>query len=91
MIVLDLHTGGVLAMAVAPGYNANEYPSVPSLVTQNRAVTDAYEPGSTFKLVTVAGARRSGSSRLRRRSRCRTPSRWPTASSTTRRCAGPRP
>ena len=43
-------------MAVAPGFDANvSAPRLPTL-TRNRAVTDTYEPGSTFKLVTVAGA-----------------------------------
>jgi cell division protein FtsI/penicillin-binding protein 2 len=55
-IVLDPHTGAVLAMAVAPGYDANNFPAVPKDVQRNRAVTDTYEPGSTFKLVTVGGA-----------------------------------
>jgi len=55
-IVLDPHSGAVLAMAVAPGYDANRYPSVPPAVQRNRGVTDTYEPGSTFKLVTVAAA-----------------------------------
>jgi cell division protein FtsI (penicillin-binding protein 3) len=54
-IVLDPRTGGVLAMAVAPSYDANVYPQVWREFQRNRAVTDTYEPGSTFKLVTVAG------------------------------------
>jgi cell division protein FtsI (penicillin-binding protein 3) len=55
-IVLDPRTGGVLAMAVAPGFDANAYPQTWRVFQRNRAVTDTYEPGSTFKLVTVAGA-----------------------------------
>jgi len=55
-VVLDPRTGAVLAMAVQPGYNANRYPSAPRDVQRNRTVTDTYEPGSTFKLVTVAAA-----------------------------------
>jgi cell division protein FtsI/penicillin-binding protein 2 len=55
-IVLDPLTGGILALAVVPGYNANSYPSAPRDLQRNRAVTDTYEPGSTFKLVTVAAA-----------------------------------
>jgi len=55
-IVLDPSTGGVLAMADDPGYDANEYASEPPEVVRNRAVTDTYEPGSTFKVVTVAAA-----------------------------------
>ncbi len=54
-IVLDPHTGAVLAMAVQPGYDANRFASVPARFQVNHAVLDVYEPGSTFKLVTVAG------------------------------------
>jgi cell division protein FtsI (penicillin-binding protein 3) len=59
-IVLDPRTGGILAMAQAPGYNANDASHVPSTYQRNRAVTDTYEPGSTFKLVTIAGALSAG-------------------------------
>jgi len=55
-IVLDPHTGGILAMAVVPGYDANTYPHAPRALQRNRTVTDTFEPGSTFKLVTVAAA-----------------------------------
>jgi cell division protein FtsI (penicillin-binding protein 3)/stage V sporulation protein D (sporulation-specific penicillin-binding protein) len=55
-IVLDPKTGAVLAMAQAPGYNANDG----SKIQRNRAITDTYEPGSTFKLVTIAGALSTG-------------------------------
>jgi cell division protein FtsI/penicillin-binding protein 2 len=55
-IVLDPRTGAVLAMAVQPGYDANRFPSAPRELQRNRTVTDTYEPGSTFKLVTVAAA-----------------------------------
>ena len=58
--VLDPRTGAVLAMAVAPTYDANNFPDVPRDEQRNRAVTDTYEPGSTFKLVTVAGALSTG-------------------------------
>jgi cell division protein FtsI (penicillin-binding protein 3) len=59
-IVLDPHTGAVLAMAVAPTYDANAFPGAPKDAQRNRAITDTYEPGSTFKLVTVAGALSTG-------------------------------
>jgi cell division protein FtsI/penicillin-binding protein 2 len=59
-IVLDPTTGAVRAMATAPGFNANVYPEVWRALQRNRAVTDTYEPGSTFKLVTVAGALSDG-------------------------------
>jgi cell division protein FtsI (penicillin-binding protein 3) len=59
-IVLDPHTGGILAMAVAPGFDANDFSHVPSSIQRNRAVTDTYEPGSTFKVVTYAAALTDG-------------------------------
>jgi cell division protein FtsI (penicillin-binding protein 3) len=55
-IVLEPRTGGVLAMAVAPGFDANRFGTAPPARRRNRAVTDLYEPGSTFKVVTVAAA-----------------------------------
>ena len=54
--VLDPHTGAVLAMASAPGYDANSFASIPPQLERNSPVTDVYEPGSTFKLVTIAAA-----------------------------------
>jgi cell division protein FtsI/penicillin-binding protein 2 len=57
-IVLDPRSGELLAMASAPGYDANRFPQIAGQDverTKNRALTDTYEPGSTFKVVTVAG------------------------------------
>jgi len=59
-VVLDPRTGAVLAMAQAPGFDANRANRVPQALQRNRAVTDTYEPGSTFKLVTIAGALSDG-------------------------------
>jgi cell division protein FtsI (penicillin-binding protein 3) len=62
-VVLDPRNGSVLALAVEPGFNANEYPTVAKWEEdrlRNRAVTDTYEPGSTFKVVTVGGILESG-------------------------------
>ena len=55
-VVLDPRTGGVLAMAVAPGFDANRFGTTAAGRRRNRVVTDTYEPGSTFKVVTVAAA-----------------------------------
>ncbi len=41
-------------MATAPRFNANRFPTTRADRRRNRAVTDTYEPGSTFKLVTIA-------------------------------------
>lgn len=59
-IVMDPHTGAVLAMATAPGFNANRFAKTRPDRRRNRAVTDTYEPGSTFKLVTIAAALEEG-------------------------------
>jgi cell division protein FtsI/penicillin-binding protein 2 len=59
-IVIDPRSGAILAMAQAPVYDANNAGSVPYSTQRNRAVTDTYEPGSTFKLVTIAGALSQG-------------------------------
>jgi cell division protein FtsI (penicillin-binding protein 3) len=59
-IVMDPRTGAFLAMGNAPGFDANRYPKAGEERQRNRAVTDTYEPGSTFKLVTVAGALSDG-------------------------------
>jgi cell division protein FtsI (penicillin-binding protein 3)/stage V sporulation protein D (sporulation-specific penicillin-binding protein) len=59
-VVMDPYTGSVLAMAVAPRFNANRFPTTRPDRRRNRAVTDTYEPGSTFKLVTVAAALQEG-------------------------------
>ncbi len=59
-VVLDPRSGEVLAMATAPTYNANDSSQASNELQRNRVVTDAYEPGSTFKLVTVAGALSEG-------------------------------
>jgi cell division protein FtsI/penicillin-binding protein 2 len=62
-VVLDPRTGAVLADAVEPGFDANIFPTVarwePDRL-RNRAVTDTYEPGSTFKVVTIGGVLESG-------------------------------
>lgn len=55
-IVMDPKTGGVLAMAMQPGYDANNSSSAPQALQRNHAVTDFFEPGSVFKVVTIAGA-----------------------------------
>jgi cell division protein FtsI (penicillin-binding protein 3) len=59
-VVMDPRNGDVLALAVEPGFDANRFPNVPRENQRNRAITDTYEPGSTFKIVTVSGALESG-------------------------------
>jgi cell division protein FtsI/penicillin-binding protein 2 len=59
-IVMDPYTGEVLAMANVPDYDPSTYWKFSPDDYRDRAVQDAYEPGSTFKLVTAAAAIESG-------------------------------
>jgi cell division protein FtsI (penicillin-binding protein 3) len=54
VVVVDPHTGELLAMANWPGYNPNDYRDSEPEARRNRAVTDHFEPGSTMKIFTVA-------------------------------------
>lgn len=56
VIVENPHTGEILALANRPVFNANSLNGVGAKYLKNRAVSDIYEPGSTFKLVTLAAA-----------------------------------
>ena len=55
-IVMDPLTGRVLAMAVAPLFNPNQFSKYRSETWRNRAITDVFEPGSTFKTFLMASA-----------------------------------
>jgi cell division protein FtsI/penicillin-binding protein 2 len=55
-IVMDPNTGEILALANWPRVDANSPSSAPTYASDDRAVTFNYEPGSTFKAFTVAGA-----------------------------------
>jgi cell division protein FtsI (penicillin-binding protein 3) len=56
VVVQDPHTGQILALAIAPRFNPNDQHHMDASVLTNLAVSDVYEPGSTFKLVTYAAA-----------------------------------
>ena len=60
IVVLDVETGEVLAMANLPSYNPNNRGKLEPRRTRNRTVTDLFEPGSTLKPFTVAAAIESG-------------------------------
>jgi cell division protein FtsI (penicillin-binding protein 3) len=56
-VVLEPRTGDVLAIAIRPTFNPNRFAEVPSSEHwRNRAVTDPFEPGSTFKAIMAAAA-----------------------------------
>lgn len=55
-IIMDVRTGEIIAMANCPVFDMNHRVSVSSEQTRNRAVTDMFEPGSTFKIVMAAAA-----------------------------------
>jgi cell division protein FtsI/penicillin-binding protein 2 len=55
-VLMDPHTGEILAIASWPTFNPNSYNLANEVARRNRAVQDIYEPGSTFKVVTVAAA-----------------------------------
>jgi len=60
VVVMDPQTGAVLALANAPDFDVSEYGRFSADSRRDRAVADAYEPGSTFKLITAAAALDSG-------------------------------
>lgn len=64
MIVMDVKTGGITAMASAPSYDNNNPPrddiDILNALSKNKMIVDVYEPGSTFKIFTTASAIESG-------------------------------
>ena len=55
-MVMDVESGAVLAMSQYPFFNPNSFTSSKPYIWRNRAVVDMIEPGSTFKVFTVAAA-----------------------------------
>ncbi len=56
IIVMDPHTGRILAMASRPSYDLNSHSGVNKDAMRNRAICDLFEPGSVFKIVTASAA-----------------------------------
>jgi cell division protein FtsI (penicillin-binding protein 3) len=56
VVVEDVHTGQILALAIRPTFNPNQFRHTSPGLLRDHAVSDVYEPGSTFKLVTYAAA-----------------------------------
>lgn len=73
-IILNAQTGGIVAMSCLPSFNLNEVPrnDITSLqaMTKNSTVVDVYEPGSTFKLITLAAALNEGKTNINERFYC---------------------
>src|SRR6202007_3180835 len=59
-IVMDPRSGSIISMASWPSVNANDRSASSPEALRNRAVSFDYEPGSTFKAFTVAGALQQG-------------------------------
>ncbi len=53
-IMMDPNTGEILAMANSTGYNLNRYRDYQNDIRRNKLLTDTYEPGSTFKAISLA-------------------------------------
>ncbi len=56
VLAMDPHSGEILANAIYPTFDPNYYQDVPAGRRRNVAITDQYEPGSTFKFVTAAAS-----------------------------------
>jgi cell division protein FtsI (penicillin-binding protein 3) len=59
-IILESLTGRILAMASYPGFNPNNFRDFRQSTYRNKAVNFVYEPGSTFKVITIAAALEEG-------------------------------
>ena len=60
ILVMNPQNGGILAMANRPQYNPNQFADYPQKYWRNRAISDSFEPGSTFKIITTASALEEG-------------------------------
>ncbi|HTV15008.1 MAG TPA: penicillin-binding transpeptidase domain-containing protein, partial [Acidobacteriaceae bacterium] len=56
VVVQDPHTGQILALAIRPTFDPNDFRHTDPSLLRDHAVSDVYEPGSTFKLVTYSAA-----------------------------------
>jgi cell division protein FtsI (penicillin-binding protein 3) len=56
IVVQDPYTGQILALAIRPTFNPNDFRHATTSLLKNHAVSDVYEPGSTFKLATYSAA-----------------------------------
>ena len=56
IVVQDVHTGQILALAIRPTFDPNDFRHTTPALLKDHAVSDVYEPGSVFKLVTYSAA-----------------------------------
>ena len=56
VVVQDVHTGEILALAIRPTFNPNDFRHTTPELLRNHAVSDVYEPGSVFKLIAYSAA-----------------------------------
>ncbi len=63
-VMMDVHTGEIIALASVPDFNPNEPATALVKDTFNRITSGIFEPGSTFKTITIAGALDSGAVRI---------------------------
>lgn len=64
LVLVQPKTGEVLASAIYPSFDPNSYADSPPAVWRNRVITDQYEPGSTFKVITGSSALEASVTRL---------------------------
>ena len=62
-VAIDPRTGEILALAIRPTFNPNAFATATDDERRNRAVTDPFEPGSTFKVILAAAALEEGVAR----------------------------
>ncbi|MFW5986346.1 MAG: stage V sporulation protein D [Halanaerobiales bacterium] len=60
VVVMDPRNGGILALANRPDYNPNNFFNYSQKLWRNRAISDSFEPGSAFKIITTATALEEG-------------------------------
>jgi cell division protein FtsI (penicillin-binding protein 3) len=60
VVVVEPHSGEVLAMASWPGYNPNDYSQSETAARRDRGASDMFEPGSSVKVFTIAAALAAG-------------------------------
>jgi len=59
-LAMDPRTGEILALAIRPTFNPNSFGAATDHERRNRAITDPFEPGSTFKVILAAAALEEG-------------------------------